>query len=64
MIRKGREIADKLGEKLTAVLVGYNVENKAEELIHYGADHVIVVEMKIRHIYDKTIYKGAFKFSK
>ncbi|KXZ39325.1 electron transfer flavoprotein alpha subunit apoprotein [Alkalithermobacter thermoalcaliphilus JW-YL-7 = DSM 7308] len=51
LLGKGREIADKLGEKLTAVLVGYNVENKAEELIHYGADHVIVVENEKLDIY-------------
>jgi len=44
MLGKGREIADKLQTELAAVLVGRNVQEKAEELIKYGADKVYLVD--------------------
>lgn len=47
LLGKGREIADKLGEKLSAVVVGHNVKELAQELIYYGAEKVIVVDDKI-----------------
>jgi len=47
LLGKGKEIADKLGEKLSAVIIGYDVKNLAQELIYYGAERVIVVDDKI-----------------
>jgi len=47
LLGKGREIADKLGEKLSAVIIGHGVQNLAEELIYHGAEKVIVVEHEI-----------------
>ena len=47
LLGKGREIADKLGEKLSAVIIGDDVKNLAQELIYYGAEKVIVVDDKI-----------------
>jgi electron transfer flavoprotein alpha subunit len=44
LLGKGREIADKLGEKLTAVLLGHEVEKLSTKLIEHGADEVIVVD--------------------
>lgn len=44
LIGKGREIADKLGEKLTAVLLGHEIEKLSKSLIEHGADEVIVVD--------------------
>jgi electron transfer flavoprotein alpha subunit len=44
LVGKGREIADKLGEELTAVLIGYNVEELADILIKHGADRVLLVD--------------------
>jgi electron transfer flavoprotein alpha subunit len=44
MLRKGREMADKLQTELAAVLIGYAVEEKANELIKYGADKVFLVD--------------------
>jgi electron transfer flavoprotein alpha subunit len=44
MLGKGREIADKLQKELAAVLVGYNVQEKANELIKHGADKVFLVD--------------------
>jgi electron transfer flavoprotein alpha subunit len=43
MLGKGREIADKLQTSLAAVLMGFNVQEKADELIKYGADKVYLV---------------------
>lgn len=44
MLGKGREIADKLQTSLAAVLMGFNVKEKADELIKYGADKVYLVD--------------------
>jgi len=44
MLGKGREIADKLHTSLAAVLMGFNVQEKADELIKYGADKVYLVD--------------------
>jgi len=44
MLGKGREIADKLQTELVAVLVGSNVQEKANELIKYGADKVYLID--------------------
>jgi len=44
MLGKGREIANTLRTKLVAVLVGCNVQEKANDLIKYGADKVYLVD--------------------
>jgi electron transfer flavoprotein alpha subunit len=44
ILGKGREIADKLQTSLAAVLMGFNVQEKADELIKYGADKVYLVD--------------------
>jgi electron transfer flavoprotein alpha subunit len=44
MLGKGRELADKLQGELAAVLVGNNVQGKADEVIKCGADKVYLVE--------------------
>jgi len=44
ILGKGREIADKLQTELVAVLVGFNAQEKADELIRYGADKVYLVD--------------------
>ncbi|MEA1913517.1 MAG: FAD-binding protein [candidate division WOR-3 bacterium] len=43
LIAKGRELADKLGVGLYALLIGKEPGNKPGQLIAYGADKVIVV---------------------
>lgn len=40
MLGEGRKLADELGEKLYALVIGHNLNDKAEELIKYGADKV------------------------
>jgi electron transfer flavoprotein alpha subunit len=45
LLGKGRELADKLGVKLSAVLIGgKGISEKTGELVSRGADKVIVVE--------------------
>ncbi len=44
VISEGRRLADKLGQKVTALLIGSNVREKASNLAHYGADKVILAE--------------------
>lgn len=44
MVGKGRDLADRLGEKLTCILLGKSVMELADELVAYGADRVLVAE--------------------
>lgn len=44
LLGKGREIADKLGETLTGVIIGSDIGHLAKDLIYHGADKVIVVD--------------------
>ncbi len=44
LIGKGKDLAEKLGTDVTAVLVGSGVKGLADELAEYGADRVIVVD--------------------
>jgi electron transfer flavoprotein alpha subunit len=44
MLGKGRELADKLQTELTAIVIGNNVQDKANGLIKYGADKVLVAD--------------------
>ena len=39
-----RELADKVNEKVVALLLGHNVTDKAKDLVAYGADEVRVVD--------------------
>ena len=44
LLTKGRELADKLGVKLEAVVIGHNVAGVEAELAKYGADTVWVAD--------------------
>ena len=44
LLGEGRKIADKLGVKLTALLLGENVKNLADALGRHGADEVLVAD--------------------
>ncbi len=56
MLTPGRKIADKLGEKLVGVLLGYGVLHLAEDIIKYGADEVIVVDSEVFKVYYPRVY--------
>lgn len=44
LLGKARELADTLNEKVVAMLLGYEITDKAQELIAYGADVVVCVD--------------------
>ena len=44
LLGKARDLADALGEKVVAMLLGYNVKDQAQKLIEFGADEVIVAD--------------------
>lgn len=56
LLGKGREIANNLSTKLTAVMIGYEVEPLAKTLIAHGADEVLVVDHKLLKNYTTDGY--------
>ncbi|MDD6428717.1 MAG: electron transfer flavoprotein subunit alpha/FixB family protein [Lachnospiraceae bacterium] len=59
LIGKGKELADALGEKVTAVLIGSNVGGLTDKLGEYGADRVIVVDDPLLETYRTEQYAQA-----
>jgi len=57
LLGKGRALADKLNVELTSVLLGYEVENEAKELIYYGAEKVFLFEHPSLKDFDVIRYK-------
>jgi electron transfer flavoprotein alpha subunit len=56
LLGEGRKIADKLGVKLTALLIGNNVKGLSEKLGVHGADEVLVVEHELLENYTTDGY--------
>jgi len=56
LLGEGRKLADKLGVELSALLLGYEVDDICQELIHYGADKVIYAEHKLLQNYTTDGY--------
>ncbi|MBC8059230.1 MAG: electron transfer flavoprotein subunit alpha/FixB family protein [Clostridiaceae bacterium] len=56
LLGKGREISDKLGVELTAVLLGSKIDNLANELIAFGADKVIYADSELLAHYSTDGY--------
>jgi electron transfer flavoprotein alpha subunit len=44
MLGEGRKLADSLGERLVAVLIGHRMNAQAEKLVKYGADRVVYMD--------------------
>jgi len=64
LLGKGRELANRLGVELTAILLGENVGKLCADLIHYGADRVLwAISPKLRYfstdIYTRVIASAA-----
>lgn len=59
LISKSRELADKLGQKVVAILLGNGIESKSSELIGYGADRVLYVDDKGLEVYTTEPYTQA-----
>lgn len=58
MLGKGKELADKLQTELTAILIGNNVQDKANELIMYGADKVLLADNPALEHFQAEAYLG------
>lgn len=56
LVTKGRELADSLGESLTAIIIGKGIEEYAQRLIHHGADKVLVIDADIFEDYTTDAY--------
>ena len=56
LLGKGRDLADSLGVAITAILIGHNVSEIAEELIFYGADRVLIADDPIAKNYRNEVY--------
>jgi electron transfer flavoprotein alpha subunit len=59
MLGKGRELADKLQTELAALLVGSNVQEKANELIKYGADKAYLIDDPALESFQAETYLSA-----
>ena len=56
LLGKAKDLAAALGQKVVAVLLGYNVKGLADSLAEYGADTVIVVDDKELEVYRTEPY--------
>jgi len=56
LLGEGRRIADELGVKLTALLLGNNIESLAKTLAEHGADEVLVADDKNLEHYTTEAY--------
>jgi electron transfer flavoprotein alpha subunit len=64
LLGKARELANEFTQmgreqRVTAILVGYELSSMHESLIHYGADHVIIVRDEPFRVYRTDIYSKA-----
>lgn len=59
LLGKARELANVLEQKVVAMLLGSNIKDKAQTLINYGADKVILVDNKVLEEYMTEPYVKA-----
>lgn len=62
LLSKGRELADTLGVKLAAVLLGDEVESLAEELREYGPDRILLIGNPTLKVYMTEPYTAAVAY--
>ena len=56
LLCKGRLLAHKLHVDVTAILIGDGVSGQAEELIHFGADRVIIADDPVAKDYRTEVF--------
>jgi electron transfer flavoprotein alpha subunit len=56
LLCKGRRLAEKLGAAVSAIFIGEGVAARAEELIGYGADQVIIADAPVAKDYRTEVY--------
>jgi len=58
MLGKGRELADTLQTELAAIVIGNNMQEKANELVKYGADEVYLIDNPALERFQAEAYLG------
>ena len=61
LIGKARELAAKVNQEVYCVFVGHDIEDKAEELLHYGVDKVYVYDSEKLTEFRIEPYTAAFE---
>ncbi|MEF8773449.1 MAG: electron transfer flavoprotein subunit alpha/FixB family protein [Halobacteriales archaeon] len=61
LLRKGRELADEMGDDLAALVMGDGAEDVAEEAIAYGADRVLLADDPVFEPYRAEPYGEQFR---
>ena len=61
LLGKAGELAKKINHPVYAVFIGSDIEGKAEELLHYGADKVFVVDAPELKEFQMESYTAAFE---
>lgn len=61
LLSPARKLADKMEQKLVAVVIGGDVKNIADEAIFYGADEVLLVEGEEYYQYSTDAYAYALE---
>ncbi|MHC4870781.1 MAG: FAD-binding protein [Planctomycetota bacterium] len=56
LVNEGRKLADSLGQKLTVVVLGHNMDSACAELIEYPVDHVLQVDDSVLADYASEPY--------
>ncbi|MHA1230003.1 MAG: FAD-binding protein [Candidatus Helarchaeota archaeon] len=56
IIGKGRDLANKLGVKLSVIILGWNLDDQINELGNYGVDEVYYVKSPILKYYYSELY--------
>lgn len=59
LLHKARELAEQLNEKVYALFLGYQIKEKAQELISYGADTVLCIDAPELEQYNTEPYTQA-----
>lgn len=62
LIGESTKLAADLGEQVVAVLMGYNIRAEAEQLIHYGASKVLVIDHPVLEYYTTEPYVKAVEY--
>ena len=61
LLGKARELAGKIGHPVYALFMGSGIEDKAEEILHYGADKVFVCDGEELSAFKIETYAAVFE---
>ena len=61
LIGKARELASKVNQKVYCLFMGYNIKERAKELLHYGVDEVFVYDKKELENFKIEPYTAVFE---